>query len=71
VTRAAPARIAGLAHKGHLGVGADADITLYRPSRDLARMFSMPAQVYKAGVLVAEDGAVKALPSGKTLAASL
>jgi formylmethanofuran dehydrogenase subunit A len=71
VTRAAPARIAGLAHKGHLGVGADADITLYRPSRDLARMFSMPAKVYKAGILVAEDGAVKALPSGKTLAASL
>ena len=71
VTRAAPARIAGLAHKGHLGVGADADITLYRPSRDLARMFSMPAKVYKAGILVAEDGAVKALPSGRTLAASL
>lgn len=71
VTRAAPARIAGLAHKGHLGVGADADIALYRPNSDLARMFSMPAKVYKAGVLVAEDGAVKALPSGKTLAASL
>ena len=69
VTRAAPARIAGLAHKGHLGVGADADITLYRPSRDLARMFSMPARVYKAGVLVAEDGAVRATPSGTTLTA--
>jgi formylmethanofuran dehydrogenase subunit A len=67
VTRAAPARIAGLAHKGHLGVGADADITLYRPSRDLARMFSMPARVYKAGVLVAEEGELKATPSGKTL----
>ena len=69
VTRAAPARIAGLAHKGHLGVGADADITLYRPSRDLARMFSMPAKVYKAGILVAEDGAVRATPSGTTLTA--
>jgi len=31
----------------------------------------MPAKVYKAGILVAEDGAVKALPSGQTLAASL
>jgi formylmethanofuran dehydrogenase subunit A len=69
VTRAAPARIAGLAHKGHLGVGADADITLYRPSRDLARMFSMPAKVFKGGVLVAEDGAVRATPSGTTLTA--
>jgi formylmethanofuran dehydrogenase subunit A len=69
VTRAAPARIAGLAHKGHLGPGADADITLYRPGRDLARMFSMPAQVYKAGTLVAEDGEVKAMPQGTTLTA--
>ena len=67
VTRAAPARIAGLAHKGHLGPGADADITLYRPGSDLARMFSMPAQVYKAGTLVAEDGEVKATPQGTTL----
>lgn len=69
VTRAAPARIAGLARKGHLGVGADADLTLYRPSRDLAQMFSMPAKVFKAGILVAEDGEVQALPSGQTLTA--
>lgn len=67
VTRAAPARIAGLAHKGHLGVGADADLTLYRPGPDLARMFSMPARVYKAGVLVAQDGEVKHAPVGRTL----
>ncbi|NBT13482.1 MAG: formylmethanofuran dehydrogenase subunit A [Planctomycetia bacterium] len=66
VTRAAPARIAGLTRKGHLGIGADADITLYRPDRDLARMFSMPAKVYKAGVLVAEDGVVRATPEGVT-----
>jgi len=69
VTRAAPARIAGLPHKGHLGVGADADIALYRPDRDLARMFSMPAKVFKAGVLVAEDGHVRAAPPGATLVA--
>ncbi|RLS77578.1 MAG: formylmethanofuran dehydrogenase subunit A [Planctomycetota bacterium] len=69
VTRAAPARIAGLPHKGHLGPGADADITLYRPDRDLARMFSVPARVYKAGVLVAEHGEIRATPVGGTLAA--
>jgi formylmethanofuran dehydrogenase subunit A len=69
VTRAAPARIAGLPHKGHLGVGADADIACYRPDRDLARMFSVPAKVFKAGVLVAEDGHVRAAPAGRTLAA--
>jgi formylmethanofuran dehydrogenase subunit A len=70
VTRAAPARIAGLANKGHLGVGADADIACYRPSRDLAAMFAMPAKVFKAGVLVAEDGQVRATPAGATLAAT-
>lgn len=70
VTRAAPARIAGLAHKGHLGVGADADIACYRPDRDLAAMFAMPAKVFKAGVLVAEDGELRATPPGVTLAAT-
>jgi formylmethanofuran dehydrogenase subunit A len=71
VTRAAPARIAGLTAKGHLGAGADADITVYRPDRDLARMFAMPAQVFKAGVLVAEDGEIRATPAGRTLVAPL
>ena len=70
VTRAAPARIAGLAHKGHLGVGADADIACYRPDRDLAAMFAMPAKVFKAGLLVAEDGELRATPPGATLAAT-
>ena len=69
VTRAAPARIAGLPHKGHLGVGADADITLYRPDPDLARLFAMPAKVFKAGVLVAEDGHVRRRVAGRHLAA--
>src|SRR5437867_13048404 len=31
ITRAGPARILGLTHKGHLGPGADADITIYTP----------------------------------------
>ena len=69
VTRAAPARIAGLPNKGHLGIGADADITCYRPDRDLASMFAMPAKVWKAGNLVAEDGEIRATPVGKTLTA--
>jgi formylmethanofuran dehydrogenase subunit A len=71
VTRAAPARIAGLESKGHLGVGADADITVYRPDRDLARMFAMPAKVFKAGMLVAEDGEPRHMPTGRTLTAPL
>jgi formylmethanofuran dehydrogenase subunit A len=69
VTRAAPARIAGLVDKGHLGPGADADVTVYRPNRDLAAMFSVPAKVFKSGILVAEDGHVRQTPRGGTLAA--
>jgi len=71
ITRAAPARIAGLTAKGHLGVGADADITVYRPDADLSRMFAVPAQVFKAGVLVAEDGELRSLPAGRVLAAQI
>ena len=71
ITRAAPARIAGLTAKGHLGVGADADITVYRPDADLSRMFAMPAQVFKAGILVVEDGELRSLPAGRVLAAGL
>jgi hypothetical protein len=63
-TRTAPARIAGLAHNGHRSPEADADVTLYRPDRDLARMFALPAKVFKAGVLLAENG------QGITLAAT-
>jgi hypothetical protein len=33
-------------------------------------MFSMPAKVFKSGVLVAEDGVVRETPVGRTLAAS-
>ena len=36
VTRAGPARLLGLTHKGHLGVGADADVTVY--ARDAGRV---------------------------------
>jgi formylmethanofuran dehydrogenase subunit A len=71
ITRAAPARLAGLPSKGHLGVGADADIAVYRPDPDLARMFAMPKQVYKAGVLVAEDGHLRQSIAGRTLAAEI
>ena len=50
VTRAGPARMLGLPHKGHLGVGADADVTVYTPGADLKAMFELPRFVFKAGV---------------------
>ena len=45
VTRAGPARLLGLAHKGHLGVGADADVTVYARDADIAKMFATPRYV--------------------------
>ena len=55
ITRAAPARALGLANKGHLGVGADADITIYTDDENRERMFSAPRYVIKAGKPIIED----------------
>jgi formylmethanofuran dehydrogenase subunit A len=59
VTRAAPARILGMTHKGHLGIGADGDITAYTPSADRRAMFGLPRYVIKAGRVVVEQGEVR------------
>ncbi len=55
VTRAAPARLLGLANKGHLGPGADADITVYVPQSDKEAMFELPWGVIKGGAFVIRD----------------
>ena len=55
ITRAGPARLLGLSSKGHLGVGADADVTIYDEDPDKEKMFSTPRYVIKAGELVIED----------------
>ena len=67
ITRAGPARILGLEQKGHLGPGADADITLYQPDDDRRRMFQFPRYVIKAGRIVIDDGEFKGSPDGRTL----
>jgi formylmethanofuran dehydrogenase subunit A len=67
ITRAAPARILGLTHKGHLGPGADADVTIYTPSNDRRAMFELPRFVIKAGEIVVEQGEVRREAFGKTL----
>lgn len=69
ITRAAPARIAGLPRKGTLAVGADADIAVHRPGPDLAAMFSMPAWVFKAGRVVVEEGEIRDERPGAGLSA--
>jgi formylmethanofuran dehydrogenase subunit A len=67
ITRAGPARLLGLADKGHLGVGADADITIYDDRDDREEMFSAPRYVIKDGVAVVEDGELREVGPGRLL----
>lgn len=67
ITRAAPARILGLKHKGHLGVGADADITIYTPHENQETMFELPRHVIKAGQIIVEQGEIRENVIGKSL----
>jgi formylmethanofuran dehydrogenase subunit A len=76
VTRAAPARILGLAEKGHLGAGADGDVTVYDinpaevdPSKDHKKVKEALAKAkytIKAGEVVVRDGEITAVPQGRT-----
>ena len=68
VTRAGPARLLGLRKKGHLGPGADADVTIYASDGDRAKMFATPRYVFKAGTLVVEEGQLRRAPAGRRLA---
>ncbi len=67
ITRAAPARILGLRNKGHLGVGADGDVSIYQPNEDLTQMFSIPRWVIKGGEVIVEDGEIRREVFGRTL----
>jgi formylmethanofuran dehydrogenase subunit A len=66
LTRAAPARLLGLADRGHLGIGAAADIAVYRERGDAEATFSQAAWLFKDGVPVVRDGRVVAAPVGGT-----
>ena len=67
ITRAGPARLLGLTSKGHLGVGADADITIYEEDGDKEKMFSTPRYVIKDGELIIEDHEFRADTEGRVL----
>jgi len=67
VTRAGPARILGLTSKGHLGTGADADVTVYASDPDVSRMFATPRYVVKGGALVVDEGHLRRAPAGRRL----
>ena len=67
MTCAAPARLLGLADRGHLGVGAVADVAVYENQDDKAAMFRNAALVFKNGELVARNGEVTARRFGRAL----
>jgi formylmethanofuran dehydrogenase subunit A len=67
ITRAGPARILGLKNKGHLGPGADADITIYTPDDNKETMFELPRIVIKSGRVIVEQGEIRDPLIGKTL----
>jgi formylmethanofuran dehydrogenase subunit A len=65
ITSAGPARSLGLSEKGHLGPGADADVTIYHAKPDDGRWFTYPRYVIKGGEVVVEDGEVRATTAGR------
>jgi formylmethanofuran dehydrogenase subunit A len=65
ITSAGPARTLGLSQKGHLGVGADADVAIYNENRDIARMFAYPRYVIKGGEIVVEEGEIRQTVPGR------
>ena len=67
ITRAAPARRLGLRDKGHLGVGADADVTIYHDRADREEMFATPRYVIKAGEVAVEEGELRRSDDGVLL----
>ena len=67
ITRAGTARVLGLKNKGHLGAGADADVTIYAPQDDKEEMFAHPRYVLKDGEVVVRDGRLVRERPGRTL----
>jgi formylmethanofuran dehydrogenase subunit A len=66
MTRSAPAKLIGLQDRGHLGIGAAADITVYTEQADKEAMFAKPDLVFKDGELVVKEGKVVKVVWGAT-----
>jgi len=77
VTRAGQARALGLKNKGHLGVGADADIAIYNVNpettdiaqkyKSVRKAFRKAAYTIKDGRIVVKDGEVVQHADGRTM----
>jgi formylmethanofuran dehydrogenase subunit A len=70
ITRAAPARRLGLRGKGHLGIGADADVTVYNDRADREDMFATPRYVIKGGEVAVDDGDLRRVDDGMLLSSA-
>lgn len=66
MTRAAPAKSLGLHDRGHLGINAAADITVYKEHDNKEKMFSKPVYVFKDGNLVVRNGKIVQVTYGAT-----
>jgi formylmethanofuran dehydrogenase subunit A len=66
ITSAGPARALGLPNKGHLGVGADADVAIFNNNADAAAMFAYPRYVIKGGTVVVEEGELRNVVEGRS-----
>ncbi|MHA1297954.1 MAG: formylmethanofuran dehydrogenase subunit A [Candidatus Helarchaeota archaeon] len=73
ITRAGTAKCLGLPMKGHLGVGADADVAIYDLSPDekdgdkIEKAFSNVAYTIKAGEIVVKNGEIINDNRGRTI----
>jgi formylmethanofuran dehydrogenase subunit A len=65
ITSAGPARALGMPRKGHLGPGADADVTIYDENPDRQAMFQYPRYVIKGGEVVVEEGDIRKVVDGR------
>ena len=65
ITSAGPARALGLPQKGQLGVGADADLRVYRRDSDGELMFEYPRYVIKGGEIAVEEGDIRTVTEGR------
>ncbi|MGE3803531.1 MAG: formylmethanofuran dehydrogenase subunit A [Gemmataceae bacterium] len=65
IMSAGPARALGLPDKGHLGLGADADVAIYNRNVDDQFLFQYPRYVLKAGEVVVEEGEIRKVIEGR------
>jgi len=71
ITSAGPDLAVGFRKKGHMCIGADADLVIYRPQSNYEEMFKNPVYVLKDGRVVVENGQIVNTCQGRTLLAKL